>query len=287
MQTHNPTRRNRNIGTSKSGHGQNNRMTLPQLAHGSHAFWERIETSREGTRVVSGRVLKFFVRPTRADCTHACTIDDIAHLISFVPLSEREGMKAIVLRQPRRKEEVLALVWGRLSYSAELVNGRGYAIYAGPAIMVAAVNPSEPLKFGRSLSGHGATELERLRSDGGELRRGDKNHTLDLSLQSCRPSPWCRDILHDLGHWVDFLEKVEGPTAVDAATDYGPVPSATIAVQLAKRNTLHPPMRQVAEASYRGRSHPTCPQVGLSTALRGRTTVARFQFYWSILPSML
>jgi hypothetical protein len=36
----NPIRRNRNIGTAKSGHGQDNRMTIPKIAHGSNDFWE-------------------------------------------------------------------------------------------------------------------------------------------------------------------------------------------------------------------------------------------------------
>ena len=81
----NPTRRNRNIGTPKSGHGQDNRMTVPEVAHGDHVFWERIDSATEVSRTVSGRVLRFFIQPTRADCIHACTVDDIARLMSNVP----------------------------------------------------------------------------------------------------------------------------------------------------------------------------------------------------------
>lgn len=216
----NPSRRNRNIGTSKSGHGQNNRMTIPEVAQGSHAYWERISTAKEVTRLVADREIRFFVQSTRAECIHACTVDDISHLMSLVPLGDWEGMQAVVLRQPRRKEEMIASVWGRLSYSAELVNSQGKVVYSGPAITVEAVNPSKPLKFGKSLSPDASPELERLVSDGHRLRRGDRHHTLDLSLESCRATQLYRTIPHELGHWIDFLEKVQRPSAADESADY-------------------------------------------------------------------
>ena len=75
------------------------------------------------------------------------------------------------------------------------------------------MNPTEPLKFGKSLSLDDAAELERLRSDGHKLRPGDRNHTIELTLESCRATQLYRTIPHELGHWVDFLEKVERPSA--------------------------------------------------------------------------
>ena len=214
MQGRNPTRRNRNIGTVKSGHGQNNRMTIPEVAQGDYRFWERIDTATEVSRTVAGRTLKFFVQPTRADCIHACTVTDIARLISNVPASDGEGLEAIVLRQPRRKEQTLASVWGRLSYAAEFVNERGDVLYGGPAIIIEAVNPTEPIKFGKALSLDDAAELERLKSDGHKLRPGDKNHTIEPSPESCRATQLYRTLPHELGHWVDFLEKVERPATM-------------------------------------------------------------------------
>jgi hypothetical protein len=219
---YNPTRRNRNIGTARSGHGQNNRLTIPRLAHGANAYWERIEGAQEVSRPVSGRILKFFVQPTRADCVHACTVDDIVRLMSLVPISDWEGLGAIVLRQPRRKEQALASVWGRLSYAADLVNQRGQVLYSGPAILVEAVNPTEPVKFGKSLSADGIAELGRLKSDGHKIRPGDRNHTIVPTLRSCRTTQLYRTLPHELGHWVDFLEKVERPAAALANPDaYG------------------------------------------------------------------
>jgi hypothetical protein len=39
-------------------------------------------------------------------------------LFSRVPAADWEGIEAVLLRQPRRKEQTLASAWGRLSYAA-------------------------------------------------------------------------------------------------------------------------------------------------------------------------
>ena len=209
----NPTRRNRNIGTAKSGRGQNNRLTIPEIAHGEHIFWERVAGAQEVIRVISGKPLRFYAQPTRADCVHACTVDDIARLMSHVPIGDWEGLDAIVLRQPRRKEQTLEPVWGRLAYAADLVDQHRQVLYSGPAIIIEAVNPTKPLKFGKSLSVDSMAELERLKSDGHKIRPGDRNHTIEPTLETCRATQLYRSLPHELGHWVDFLEKVERPAA--------------------------------------------------------------------------
>jgi hypothetical protein len=216
---YNPTRRNRNIGTAKSGHGQDNRLTIPRVFHGEHDYWERIERAQRVIRTIAGRSLTFYVQPTRADCVHACTVDDIARLISLVPASDWDQLNAIVLRQPRRKEQTLASVWGRLCYAADLVDSHGQLLYSGPAIVIEAVNPTEPLKFGKSLSIDGRDELERLHRDGHMIRPSDRHHSIVPSLESCRATQLYRTLPHELGHWVDFLEKVERPAAATPNND--------------------------------------------------------------------
>jgi len=219
MRSYNPTRRNRNIGTAKSGHGQDNRMTVPAVAHGEYRFWERIENARQASRVVSGRLIRFFVQPTRADCVHACTIDDLARMLSYLPAPDWAGIGAILLRQPRRKEQTLEAVWGRFSYAADLVDGRGNVLYAGPAIVIEAVNPGTSIKFGRRLFPEGMAELERLKTDGHIIRSGDREHTVQSTLESCRATQLYRTFPHEVGHWVDFLKKVELP-GMDESSDY-------------------------------------------------------------------
>lgn len=214
MRGRNPTRRNRNIGTVKSGHSQNNRMTIPRVGLGENVFWERVQDARQVSRTISGRSVRFIVQSTRKHCVHACTIDDIAHLLSQVPTADWQGIEAVLLRQPSRKEQLLEPVWGRLAYAADLVDGHQHVLYQGPVIVLEAVNPDEPVKYGKSLSPDGLAELDRLQQDGHTIREGDKNHTLTSTLRSCRTTQLYRTFLHELGHWVDFLEKVERPAAL-------------------------------------------------------------------------
>ena len=223
MRGYNPTRRNRNIGTVKGDRGQENPMTVPAVSHGKYHFWERIDDAKKVVRTVSGRQISFFVQPTRGDCVHACTIDDLTQLLSCLPTPDWEGIEAILLRQPRRKEQTLAAVWGRLTYAADFVDGRGEILYSGPAIIIEAVNPRKPIKFGKRLSIESAAELDRLRSDGHHVRDGDRNHTVDSTLESCRATQLYRTLPHEIGHWVDYLEKVERPSGqlgADASSDY-------------------------------------------------------------------
>jgi hypothetical protein len=214
MRGNNPTRRNRNIGTAKSGHGQDNRMTIAKVEHGKNQFWERIEDARRVLRTISGRPIKFFVQPTRAECVHACTVDDITEVLTHVPLGDWSGIGAVLLRQPRRKEETLAPTWGRLSYAADFVDEHGIEVYSGPAVVLEAINPSKAFKWGKKLSIDDLAELERLQSDGHKVVSGDRQHTIKPTLQSCRATQLYRTLLHELGHWADFAEKVEGPAAL-------------------------------------------------------------------------
>ncbi|HWZ83087.1 MAG TPA: hypothetical protein VNW47_10705 [Terriglobales bacterium] len=95
------------------------------------------------------------------------------------------------------------------------MNEVGGVRYSGPALVIEALNPTEPIKLGKSLSPDDTAELKRLRLDGHKLRLSDRNHTLDTTLESCRATQLYRTVLHELGHWVDFLEKVEHPFTRD------------------------------------------------------------------------
>jgi hypothetical protein len=219
MRVNNPIRRNRNIGTAKSGHGQDNRMTVAKVAHGENQFWERVENARQVSRTISGRVVKFFVQPTRAESVHPCTVDDIVQMLTYLPPEDWQGIEAVLLRQPRRKEETLAPVWGRLSYAAELVNKRGAVVYRGPAVVLEAINPTRAFKWGKKLSIDDLAELERLKSEGHDVSAGDRHHLVKPTLKSCRATQLYRTLLHEVGHWRDFAEKVERPAALIGSGD--------------------------------------------------------------------
>ena len=84
----------------------------------------------------------------------------------------------MLLRRAAAKEQTLEAVWGRFSYAADLVDGNGNVLYAGPAIIIEAVKPDASIKFGKRLFPEGIAELERLKTDGHIIRSSDRDHTV-------------------------------------------------------------------------------------------------------------
>lgn len=128
-------RRNRNIGTAWQGHGSNNRLVIPDSVHATGLFWERLTRYKAVTRAVGGKGVTFIVERTRADSCHSCTVDDIERVLRHVPASAIALINLVILRQPKRKEQILDDAWGRAAFFAEV--GR----YRGPAIIL---RPSPP-----------------------------------------------------------------------------------------------------------------------------------------------
>jgi hypothetical protein len=121
------TRRNRNIGTAKQGLGQDNRLVIPRC--GLKLYYENLTDYKVVLRSVHSKSLPFIVERTRTNSCHACTIDDIASVLQHTPFSDFVGIDFIVMRQPKRKEEIINPVWGRLAYFAEIGAYQGRAIF--------------------------------------------------------------------------------------------------------------------------------------------------------------
>ncbi|HEU0177246.1 MAG TPA: hypothetical protein VFV58_23520 [Blastocatellia bacterium] len=198
------TRRNRNIGTAKQGRGQNNRLVIPWC--GLKLYYENLTEYKVAERTVHSRSLPFIVEKTRADSCHACTVDDIARVLQYAPFSDFFGIDFIVLRQPKRKEEIINPVWGRLAYFAEI------GPYQGRAIFLEALNPSRPLRWSKSLTPDGQQEMERLREAGHEIITTRHYHKVTVSLESIRAHQLYHTLLHEIGH---SLDKDRDPDAFD------------------------------------------------------------------------
>jgi hypothetical protein len=84
----------------------------------------------------------------------------VTRLLDHVPPSDLYGIELIVVRQPTRKQEVLAPVWGRLVFIAEIGQ------HEGPAIFLESVSLNQVIRRSKSLSPDEAQEFERLRADG-------------------------------------------------------------------------------------------------------------------------
>jgi hypothetical protein len=200
-----PRRRNRNIGTARQGHGQDNRLVIPNTWRDTRAFWERVSRCCIVSRPVHGRDLPFVVETTRPDCVYACTIEDLATLLSVAPAEHVFGIKGVILRQPKRKEQLLSPVWGRLGYAVEV------GPIDGPAIIVEACPVPLTIKWPTRLPVAQQQELERLLQEADRAECDGRRHVLHFGLMAVRGVQLYRTVLHELGHWADWYEKVEVP----------------------------------------------------------------------------
>jgi hypothetical protein len=181
-------------------------MVIPSNWRDSRTFWQRVSHFAVVTRQVYGRDLHFVVEPTRPDSVYACTVDDIATLLNCVPKVHVFGIQGVILRQPKRKEELLSPAWGRL----------GYAVEVGPISGAAIVVESCPLpltvKWSTRLDPPRQQELDRLLQEADRVERNGRQHALHFGLSAVRAAQLYRTVLHELGHWVDCYEKVELPS---------------------------------------------------------------------------
>lgn len=211
MQTHrNPTRRNRNIGTAKQGHGQDNALVIPDRSGGVH-WLDRIGDHDLEDRVIANRPVRFVTEKNRLDCVHPCTVADVVHVLESLPQSDWTGLNTFVLRQPTRKQLILSPVWGRLLYHAEISTVKGNPIAKGPTIFLDAIVPDKTMTWSTSLDPDDTQELQRLKSDGHEVRKEGRKYQIKVSATAARATQLYRTLLHEIGHWFDWLTKVEEP----------------------------------------------------------------------------
>ena len=203
---YNPTRRNRNIGTKHAGYGQDNKLVIPWAWADNRIFYERL-VDPVVVEIQVGSVSKHvIIEPTIKGFIHACTVDDIQRLLELIPVEHINDITAFVLRQPKRKEQILSSVWGRLIYSSDLCG------FSGPTVYLEAQNFEQPLKWSKSLTPEGAKELERLREDGHVVVTDKRQHIINSTLDTIRNTQLYRTLPHEIGHYVDYLTKVEEPS---------------------------------------------------------------------------
>lgn len=207
---YNPSRRNRNIGTAKQGHGDDNSLVIPWRSDGE--YWlEQLSKFTMEDRIINGKTVRFIVEANALGCIHACSVADVVRILEAVPGSDWVGLQTFVFRQPTRKQLTLNPVWGRLQYYAKLKSAKGQLVAEGPVIFLDAIVPNETVIWKSSLSPDGRQELERLKADGHIISQNGRRHHIHVTRASARNTQLYRTLLHEIGHWFDWLTKVEEP----------------------------------------------------------------------------
>lgn len=197
--TRNPTRRNRNIGTKKSGYSSDNKFVVPEKWADFRIFWERLENPIACPLNIKGHQLTLLVEPTRSGYLHACTPADIIKILELIKQKHVEEIEVVVLRQPKKKEEILHPVWGRFVYYADL--GK----YSGAGVYIESVATNKIIKWGKSLSPFYQNELNALKKDGHRIENEKRGYSINTNLESVRNTQLFRTLPHEIGHAVDYL----------------------------------------------------------------------------------
>lgn len=195
----NPTRRNRNIGTENQGFGQNNKMKIATRHGELKSFYERIENYQKESRIINGHEFLFITEQTRENSVHPCSINDIEKLIQNISAEDYGELKFIVRRQPKRKEEIISPVWGRLIYSYEFENN----YY--PAIILDAIDLTKKFKWTKKQSIEDQKEFERLKNDGHIFEENKREFITEFTFEKSRNTQLYRTLIHEFGHYVHYL----------------------------------------------------------------------------------
>ncbi len=204
-----PERRNRNAGTAKQGHGQDNRDGIATRSGDSLIFYERLGPYSKVRRRIKGRWFEFVVEQTRPGHIHACTVDDLEHVLKEILFDDVADLRRIILRQPKRKEEQLRGVWGRLIYGFEFEGN------IEPAVMIESVEVGGKLAWSKKLTPEGQEEIARLSAAGFNFVEGRRTLEATMSLAAARATQLYRTLPHELGHYLDYHEKVVEPLKED------------------------------------------------------------------------
>ena len=162
---------------------------------------------------MAGRKLTFLIEENSGGCIHACSVADVCEIFKCTPFADWDGLETIVFRQPSKKQRILNSVWGRMYYYATIGRSTGKYLAESPAIFLEAQPKGGKLVWSTSLTPEDTEELQRLREDGHGISRVGRKYIIQTNEKSTRHTQLFRTLLHEVGHWVDYLEKVERPEA--------------------------------------------------------------------------
>ena len=201
----NPTKRNRNIGTSKQGHGLDNELSIPQPSDTLKFFYERFIEAETSTISVHDRELPVVVEKLKEGFFYSCTPADAELVLNQLPEEDLEGFGLLIFRQPKKKEQILSSVWGRLIYSVEFKDD-----YL-PSIILEATPNYKKFTFPKKQTPDLKREFELLKTDGLIFTSSKREYVAEISKEKTRSIQLYRTLLHEVGHYVHYLEVVERP----------------------------------------------------------------------------
>ena len=201
-----PERRNRNIGTSWSGYSKCNDMRVPeswQDKHGNYScYYERLEVLSEQEDTIGGSQLKVLYERPRQGFTYGCTPPDVIKILALAAKESPALPDIVAFRQPTRKQQQQAPVWGRFLYFAEI--GK----HEGTAIVLESQELGTLLKWSKRMTIADRAEYGRLVADGHPFVENKRHFQAELIEDAVRNTKLYRTLFHELGHLAHYHQEV-------------------------------------------------------------------------------
>lgn len=209
----NPSKRNRKIGTEDQGFKRRNDFDIPFSRHIGKIYWQTLKDPVVLPFEVGGHKFTVLVEPTHRDYKHHVSISDLLQLLRHIPEDHRRDITVFAFRQPTRKQAIHAGVWGRLGYLADF--GR----FSGPSILLEAQPVNLTYNLENNLSAYWMRELRLLEQEGHHVRLMKRHFAVQSPAEAIRNTQLFRTLLHEIGHYVDYLEKVVQPAEAPDSPD--------------------------------------------------------------------
>ena len=150
-------------------------------------------------------IIPVIVEELKEGYYYSCTEQDVERMLNHTPAEDLQAFGVIVFRKPKRKESLLSPVWGRLIYSFEFKDNHR------PAIIIEAMPRWNTLHFPKKQSVDDKLEFELLKLDGLKFKESKRDFVADIDPNTIRNIQLYRTLLHEVGHYVHYLEVVERP----------------------------------------------------------------------------
>jgi len=194
----NPSRRNRNIGTAKQGHGDDNRLVIPDTPGWDLCgFEEFLKDPFEYSFEVHGERRVALVERPLGGFVYGSTVQDLERMLGLLPEREVLGLDLFLFRQPTKKQRTLSSVWGRFLYFSTP------GPFSGPALCIEASDLGM-LSWSKSIQPDTQRELDRLQADGHRIVQTKRAIEIHMTAASLRATTLFRTVLHEVGHYVDW-----------------------------------------------------------------------------------
>jgi hypothetical protein len=198
-----PHRRNKNIGTRKSGYRRQSKFGVPTTP--AITFYEHLKDSVKIHRYLKESRLDFYIEPPAGGRIYHCTPDDVVRVLSEITNSSLKDFKTIVFRNSSAKQETLVPAWGRMKYGSSLSRT------TGPVVFIESQKPDLKMKFSRKLNSFYFNEIKKLENEGHDIEFTKRHVIIHCNSAAIRSTQLYRTLFHEIGHYNDYYQQVELP----------------------------------------------------------------------------